>query len=112
MMNFEEQVKAIMEESAVDIQAQVKEQIKKQIIDSLTWSLRDEVSKIVRDTIVEDMKDDIKMVVLEAKPAIMDELRNTVAKMSAQIGNAMLENVSKNLSQSWNVNKLMETLFK
>lgn len=112
MFNFEDQVKAIMQESAQDVQTQVKEQIKKQIIDGLTWNLREEVAKIVKETIETDMKEEIKAIIIEQQPLILDELRNALAKISAQIGNQLVEKATSNLAHSWNASKVFEAVFK
>lgn len=108
---MEEQIKAIISESADEIKLRVKEQLKQNITDTLTYNLRDEVSKIVRDAITNELKEDIKKIVIDAQPQIIEQMQTAVVAVVSEIGKQMVENATKNLSHSWNIKKIMEATF-
>lgn len=76
----------------------LKEQIKKSITDHLTWSLREELSKIASEFVKTEMTEDIKTLLAEQKPIILEHLKGSFIKIGAQIAQAMTEAATKNMA--------------
>ncbi|MBO0961479.1 hypothetical protein J1P26_17370 [Neobacillus sp. MM2021_6] len=111
-MNMEIEIQKIIRDSSTDIAEMVKENIKKDIVNSLTWSVREETSKLVQEFFKNELAGEVKNALENVKPQLQVELEKAVVNIAATAGNQLMENAAKNLSHSWNVQKITEALFK
>jgi len=110
-MSIEAEVKQIIENSHEDIVATVKEQLKQNIIDSLTYNFRADVSQIVSDYLKDSMADDIKKMLDDEKENMLNEIQKSCITIAAEVGKAMVETASKNLSSSYNSSDIIKKIF-
>lgn len=93
------------------IKANIIEQMKKSIGDHITWSLRDELSKITSEFVKKEMTEDIKALLLDQKPIILEGLKDAFIKIGAQVSIAMYETAAKNLSaSSYNTGQILKKI--
>jgi putative aminopeptidase FrvX len=94
----EDLIREILEESKASISAQLKESIKQQVINQLSWSLREEIGKIASAFVTTELSEEIKAAVLETKPQLIAALKEAFIKIGANVAIAMYETASKNLA--------------
>jgi len=111
-MDMNLQIQNIIRDSSSDIAEMIKENLKKDLVDSLTWSVREETSKLVQEFFKDELSKEVKKALQNAKPQLQVELEKAVVNIAATAGNQLVENAAKNLSHSWNVQKITEALFK
>lgn len=96
--NTETLIREILEGSKETIKAKMKAEIEKQIIDQLSWKLRDELSVMASAFVQEELKADISAMLTEAKPQIIEQLKEGFIKIGAQLSEAMVIQATKNLN--------------
>jgi len=109
--NEENLIREILEGSKETIKANVHEALKKQITDSLSWSMREHVSKVTNEFVEKELKDDIITILKESKPAILEGLKDAFVKIGAAVAVAMYEQAQKNLStNSYNTREIIKKI--
>lgn len=98
MDSTEKMIADILAGAKESMKENLKEQIKKNITDHLTWSLREEFSKIASEFVKTEMTEEIKTLLAEQKPIILEHLKASFVKIGAQIAIAMTESATKNLA--------------
>lgn len=91
-------IKEILEGSKETIKAKMKAEIEKQIIDQLSYSLRSHLSDMTSKFVEEEMKTEITLMLKEAKPQIIEQMKDGFIKIGAQLSEAMVIQASKNLN--------------
>lgn len=94
----EKLISEILEGAKESMKLNLQEQIKKNISEHLTWSLREHLSKITADFVKDEMTEDIKQLLIEQKPIILESLKDSFIKIGAQVAQSMCEQASKNLA--------------
>lgn len=97
-LDSEELIREILNQSKDTITANVQEQIKKSIIDNLSWSLREHISKVTNEFVEKEMKEEIQQALIDHKPIIIEALKGAFTKIGAAVAQAMFETASKNLA--------------
>jgi len=62
----------------------VQDQLKQEIISSLTYNFRDDISKIVSDYVKNNMADDIKKMLDIEKPNMLTEIQKSCTTIAAE----------------------------
>jgi glutathionyl-hydroquinone reductase len=94
----EELIRGILDGSKETIKSNIVDGLKKQIIENLSWSMREHISKVTNEFVETELKDEIKNILIESKPAIMESLKDSFIKIGASVAQAMYENAAKNLN--------------
>ena len=110
-MNYEEEIKQILEESKEEIKEQTKQALKQKIIDTLNWSLSDEIGDIVKEVIDDELKDEIKNTVLESKQQIINEIKPVFITIGAELAKKLETKITENIQSSWKSDKIIKDLF-
>lgn len=87
----------ILNDNKESIKSKLKEEIEKQIIDSLSWRLRDEIGKMTSEFMEAEMKADIKKLLIEHRPVFIEQLKDSFIKIGAQLSTVMVTQAMKNL---------------
>lgn len=109
---MQKEIQNIIKESSEDVSEMVKANLKEELVNSLTWNVREEASKIVQDFFENELKEEIKLALDQAKPELKKELEKAVVNVAAEAGKRLLETATENLSNSYQVGKLAENLFR
>jgi len=91
-------IRSILENSKDTITANIKEALKKQITDQLGWTMREHISKVTNEFVEAELKDEIKKVLVEAKPEILESIKGSFIKIGAAVATSMYETAAKNLA--------------
>jgi hypothetical protein len=94
----EQMIKDILSGAQDAMKANLLEELKKNITNHLSWNLREEMNQITSDFIKEEMTEDIKKLLEESKPVILESLKESFIKIGALVAQAMYETASKNLA--------------
>lgn len=94
----EELIKGILEGSKETIKSNIVNELKQQIINSLSWSMRDHVSKVTNEFVEKELKSEIVKVLEECRPEILASLKGAFVKIGAQVAQSMYEQAAKNLA--------------
>lgn len=109
--NTENLIKEILEGSKDTIKGKIKSEIEKQIMDSLSYSLRSHISDMTSKFVETEMKDDINEMLKAAKPEIIEQMKLGFVKIGAQLTEAMVIRASKNLvAGSYGTKELIKKL--
>ena len=109
-LELEAQIKEILTNSSADIQATIRENLKQNIIDHLSWSLRDVLTAQAKEFVETEMQEDIKTLLVEAKPIILTELRAAMVTVAAGMAQHLVVKATANLD-SYSGRKVIEGLF-
>lgn len=103
-----EKVEAAKPEIVKDAVDKAVESLKHQI----SWQVEAKLSEMVNTIFEEDILPELKNKVTEQKPLIVQGLLDGFVDVGAEVAKALTAQATKNLSESWNVGKLSEALFK
>lgn len=106
----EKDIQNILESSKKEIEAALIEKVKTEIINSYYWTVSEKVGKITAEFIENDMKDDIKQLLDEAKPLILEQIKNGIIEVAGKLSVVMVEKAAKNL-QGYNKDSIVKSLF-
>ena len=94
----EELILEILEGAKETMKSNLQEQIKKNIADHLSWTLREHLQKIASEFVTTEMTEDIKALLIEQKPLILEQLKGAFVKIAGQVAIAFYEQAAKNLA--------------
>ena len=110
--DYENAIKDIMTDSMGDIKVQLKEQMKKNVVDGLYYTVREKVSEEVKKFMDSD---EIKQAILAelnaAKPAIIKTVQDASVGIGAKIAETMTETFTKNMGYSYKIGNLVKAMF-
>lgn len=105
-------IREILEEQRPHIISRVKEDLKKQVISSLTYSAQSAISNAASKFVEEQMKADLEVIVMELKSTLLEEIRSQMPKIAASFGAMLLTAATKNFSaDSWKTQKIIKEIF-
>jgi len=110
-MDMKSEIENIIENSHDEIVKTVQDQLKQEIISSLTYNFRDDISKIVSDYVKNNMTDDIKKILDIEKPNMLTEIQKSCTTIAAEIGKTMVETATKNISSSYDAEQIIKKIF-
>ena len=110
-MLTEKQVQKILDEAGEQIKENLKLDFAKAMSDSIRWKLEEETSKVVNEFVVTEIVPEIKKFMVENKEGIIKSATTAALTVGDKLAAAMIERAIKNLSQSWNVDKLSKEIF-
>lgn len=107
-----EMIRQILEEQRPYIMERVKEDLKKQVINSLTYAAQNAITSAASKFVEEEMKTDLQNLVIELKGTLLDEIRAQMPKIAAEFGSMLLKTATKNFqADSWKTQELMKKIF-
>lgn len=105
-------IKEILETQRPYILERVKEDLKKQVIQSLTYSAQQKISQTASEFIEKELAEDLKTIVVELKGTLLTEIRAQMPKIAASFGELLLKTATKNFqADSWKTHELMKKIF-
>jgi uncharacterized protein Yka (UPF0111/DUF47 family) len=110
-MNFESEIKEIVESSHDEIVSTVKKQLQQQVIETMKYNFREDISKIVTEYTEKDLAPDIKKMLDAEKENILAELQKSCITIAAEVGKAMVETATKSLSNSYSSSEVIKKIF-
>lgn len=110
--DYEKAVKDIMTDSMDDIKSSLREQVKKNIVDGLYYTVREKVSTEVKLFMEsEEIKKAIADELNAAKPAIVKTIQDASVGIGAKIAESMTESFTKNMGYSYKIASLVKAMF-
>jgi len=107
----EQLIAEILKSSKEAMKTSLQSAVKAQVMEQLTWSLREKIGKITSEFVEKEMTEDIKASLLEAKPIILESLQGAFVKIGASVAMAMYQQAEKNLMvNSYNVREILKKL--
>src|SRR5690606_32862778 len=92
-----ELIKDILEKDSEAILLKVREDLKTQVITTLTYSDSNELSKLVSEFVQQEMTEDIKTILVDTKAELLNSIKEQLPKISAKFGDALLFEATKNM---------------
>lgn len=108
----QEEIARMLVDAEAEIRQSLVEEAKLQIKRSLEWSLNGEIKKIVEKYIAEEIGPEVRAALIDSKPVILQAVTEFAQEMGAMLTAGLIEDAKKNMGQSYNRHRLMETLFK
>jgi hypothetical protein len=117
-MDVSEQTAALDSEFFTDIleknKAAVREAVRDTMLESVKrqfqWELPDTVRKAVTEFVNDEIVPEIKAELMANKAAFVEAGTEIARGAAAEIAKAFQEQIAKNLTQSWNIRKVVEAL--
>lgn len=91
-----ELIAQIINEQKDQILATVRDNLKKQVITSLTYSAQESIRNAVGKFIDEQMKDDLAAIVAEMKGVLLAEVKKQMPVIAAEFGALLVRQATKN----------------
>jgi uncharacterized FAD-dependent dehydrogenase len=111
LADTEKLIHEILQGQKETIKANLLEQMKKSVGEHLTWNLREHIGGVTSEFIKNEMTEDIKALLIEQKPLILEGLKEAFVKIGAQVSIAMYETAAKNLSaSSYNTSEILKKI--
>jgi len=110
-MSMENEIKEMMNIDTNFIKEKLQKEMQEQIIKEVNYSLQDKVRETADEFVEEELSDEIKKMLIEMKPQIIEELQESIIKICAGLGELMVENATENLSNGWRASDIIEKLF-
>lgn len=105
-------IRQILEEQRPYIMDRVKEDLKKQVISSLTYAAQNAISSAASKFVEEEMKDDLQKLVIELKGTLLEEIRGQMPKIASEFGAMLLKTATKNFqADSWKTQEMIKKIF-
>lgn len=104
-------VNEIMEREKPEMLKKLYDAAVKELQDGVSWKIRESVEVETTRFFKQEIAPELGNKLLEMKAEILTSITTSVAKSMAMIGDRMVENATKNMSQSWNLKELMKRLF-
>lgn len=102
----------ILEQERPYILQRVKEDLKKQVIQSLTYSAQNAITNAASKFVEEQMKNDLQNIVVELKVTLLEEIRSQMPKIASAFGAMLVTTATKNFqADSWKSQKLIKEIF-
>ena len=108
---MKDEIQKIIESSHDEIVSTVKTQLKQEVIESLTYNFRSEISKIVADYIKDNLADDIKKMLDNEKENMLKEIQKSCVTIAAEVGKKMVETATTNLTSSYKSENIVKQIF-
>jgi methionine synthase I (cobalamin-dependent) len=110
--DYEKAVKEIVADSMDDIKSALKEQVKKNIVDGLYYTVREKVSEEVKKFMDSDeIKQAITAELNAAKPVIIKSVQDASIGIGAKIAETMTETFTKNMGYTYKIGNLVKAMF-
>ena len=106
-----ENISEMIETLRPGIEQELSKQMAKSVAEALSWSLKSEVEKFANAYIQENVLPDVKKQLESSRDEITIAICAAVKKSCAALGDKLLENALKKLSQSYTVGKIAKDLF-
>ena len=103
-------IKLALEENKEGLVNAINESIIEGVKRDLQWSLPEEVKGMVNDFLKTEVLPEVKAKLFDSKEDIVNHATEIAVNISTEVGNAIQREAVKNLSQSWNVKKILEAI--
>jgi hypothetical protein len=81
------------------------------VADNLSWNIRDMMKSAVDDFITTEIMPEIKTLLTQNKQVFLDQLIAAVSEIGTELAKHMVEKAVKNMSNSWEFEKVTKALF-
>ena len=82
-----------------------------EVVNSLTYNFREQISKIVTDYIKDSLADDIKKMLNNEKENMLNEIQKSCITIAAEVGKKMVEVATTNLTSSYKSEDIVKKIF-
>jgi len=107
-----EMIAQIINEQRDSILMTVRDNLKKQVITSLTYSAQQTINNAVGKFIDEEMKEDLHGIVAEMKGVLLEEVRKQMPVIASEFGKLLVAQATKNFQvDSWKSADMIKKIF-
>ena len=109
-MITKESLTALLEEHEQELKASILKQLEVQIIQDVQWTLKGEIASIVKEWIAGEIGPEIRAALVESKPAVLAAVALSATRIGEAMADALVADVTKNLSESYKRSAILKAL--
>jgi hypothetical protein len=110
-VEYEKQIKEILDASKEDIVRQTKEALKEKIMSAIDWQITSLISEAVKVCLKESLEEEIKQAVMDSKQEVINSIAPIFASAGAELAKAMQKKIVETFSDSWKANQIFKQMF-
>lgn len=107
----EDELRAFLDENKVEIQKEVKARAIARLLEEHRWTIGDAISKAVNKFVEDEIIPEVRNELASQKGVIVEGIVKSIAGISDLLAKALTDAAAKNVSTSYNLDKVSKAIF-